>query len=199
MNLTCDPKPIYILLTMNRTFIRVTLLLILGFFTISAPAQIGSSGPKVGDLAPPIILPNGSGKLVSLSDYASRGYVVLIFYRGYWCGACTLQLAGFSEEYEKFKSAGADIIAISNDSQAFAWSTSLATGSKFEVLSDSDNSAIETYGILNKGEKGPFANPAVFIIDRENRIRFKRVELGQPEGLHATEILPELKKLVAAK
>ncbi len=39
---------------------------------------------KVGDKAPDFALPNGDGKLVTLSEYTGRGPVVVIFYRGFW-------------------------------------------------------------------------------------------------------------------
>ena len=39
---------------------------------------------KVGDKAPDFALPNGDGKLVTLSEYTTRGAVVVIFYRGFW-------------------------------------------------------------------------------------------------------------------
>jgi len=39
---------------------------------------------KVGDKAPDFALPNGDGKLVTLSEFTIRGAVVVIFYRGFW-------------------------------------------------------------------------------------------------------------------
>jgi hypothetical protein len=39
---------------------------------------------KVGDKAPDFTLPNGDGKPVSLSEYVSKGPVVIVFYRGFW-------------------------------------------------------------------------------------------------------------------
>jgi peroxiredoxin len=39
---------------------------------------------KAGDKAPDFALPNGDGKLVTLSEYTARGTVVVIFYRGFW-------------------------------------------------------------------------------------------------------------------
>ena len=39
---------------------------------------------KVGDKAPDFALPNGDGKLVTLSEFTVRGTVVVIFYRGFW-------------------------------------------------------------------------------------------------------------------
>jgi hypothetical protein len=47
-------------------------------------AKPGEVVLKVGDKAPEFSLPNGDGKLVSLSEYVSRSPVVIVFYRGFW-------------------------------------------------------------------------------------------------------------------
>lgn len=50
---------------------------------LSAPTTSGGL-LKVGAKAPDFALPNGDGKLVTLSEYTSRSPVVLVFYRGFW-------------------------------------------------------------------------------------------------------------------
>jgi peroxiredoxin len=62
------------------------LLLALALTVASAgpPQAPPHSHLKVGDKAPDFALPNGDGKLVTLSEYTVRGTVVVIFYRGFW-------------------------------------------------------------------------------------------------------------------
>jgi hypothetical protein len=43
-----------------------------------------SSKLKLGEKAPDFALPNGDGKLVTLSEYTQRTPTVLVFYRGFW-------------------------------------------------------------------------------------------------------------------
>ena len=62
----------------------VLALLSLLALCLAASAQTPKVVLKVGDKAPDFALPNGDGKTVSLSDYTSRGPVVVIFYRGFW-------------------------------------------------------------------------------------------------------------------
>ena len=50
---------------------------------LSAPSPSGTS-LKVGAKAPDFALPNGDGKLVTLSEYTQRSPVVVVFYRGFW-------------------------------------------------------------------------------------------------------------------
>lgn len=47
-------------------------------------AEKPAASLKVGDKAPEFALPNGDGKLVTLSEYTARSPVVLVFYRGFW-------------------------------------------------------------------------------------------------------------------
>jgi peroxiredoxin len=40
--------------------------------------------PKIGERAPQFSLPAATGSTVSLSDYAGKSKLVVVFYRGYW-------------------------------------------------------------------------------------------------------------------
>jgi peroxiredoxin len=44
----------------------------------------GGAVPKIGERAPQFSLPTAAGSTVSLSDYAGKSKLVLVFYRGYW-------------------------------------------------------------------------------------------------------------------
>ena len=74
-------------------------ILILIASAIASTAQTGQSplappkmptatktdtGITVGDKAPEFALPNGDGKLVTLSEYTAKSPVVVVFYRGFW-------------------------------------------------------------------------------------------------------------------
>jgi peroxiredoxin len=165
---------------------------------LPAPAP-GSVKLKVGDKAPDFGLPNGDGKLVLLAEYTSRSPVVLIFYRGFWCGACTQQLTKLAQDYDKIKQAGAELIAISVDEQSYAWSMGQTTGAKFDILSDSEKKTIISYGILNATEHGGIAHPSVFIVDKEGRIRFLHVGKDPTDRPSDETILEEIKKVTGVK
>jgi peroxiredoxin len=44
----------------------------------------GGATPKIGERAPQFSLPTATGSTVSLSDYAGKSKLVLVFYRGFW-------------------------------------------------------------------------------------------------------------------
>lgn len=64
-----------------KKLIITTILLVAA---VTASAQAPATHLKIGDRAPDFALPNGDGKLITLSDYIARGPVVIIFYRGFW-------------------------------------------------------------------------------------------------------------------
>ena len=50
----------------------------------TVPSPSDGAALRVGDKAPDFALPNGDGKLVSLSEYTAKTPVVMVFYRGFW-------------------------------------------------------------------------------------------------------------------
>jgi peroxiredoxin len=104
-----------------------------------------------------------------------------------------------AEDYDKIKQAGAELFAISVDEQSYAWSMAQTTGAKFQILSDAGKKTITDYGIVNKAEHGGIAHPAVFILDKEARIRYMYVGKNPADRPPDETIITEVKKVVGAK
>ena len=104
-----------------------------------------------------------------------------------------------AEDYNNFKRAGAEVIAISVDEQSFAWSMAQTTGAKFQILSDADKKVITSYGILNASEHNGIAHPSIFIVDREGKIRFLHVGKDPQDRPPDETILEEVKRLTGVK
>ena len=104
-----------------------------------------------------------------------------------------------AEDYNDFKRAGAELIAVSVDDQSFAWSMGQTTGAKFQILSDSDKKTIAAYGIVNAAEHNGIAHPSVFILDREGKIRFLHVGKDAQDRPSDEAIIEEVKKIASAK
>jgi peroxiredoxin len=90
---------------------------------------------------------------------------------------------------------GADLLAVSVDNQAFAWSMQQTTGAKYQILSDTDHKVIEAYGVFNAAEHGGIAHPSVFIIDKDGRISYLYVGKNPTDRPPDDVILAELKKV----
>lgn len=63
--------------------------------------------------------PNGNA--VRLSDYVKPGRVLLIDFWASWCGPCVMEIPFLKELYEKYHTAGLDIVSISLDTNKAAW------------------------------------------------------------------------------
>lgn len=104
-----------------------------------------------------------------------------------------------AEDYDKFKRAGAELIAVSVDEQSFAWSMAQTTGAKFQILSDADKKTIAAYGIVNAAEHDGIAHPSVFILDKEGKIRYFHVGKDPQDRPPDETILEEVKKVSGVK
>ena len=109
------------------------------------------------------------------------------------------QLTRLAEDYDKFKQAGVELIAISADAQSFAWSLGQTLNARFQILSDSDRKVITSYGVLNPTEHDGIAHPSVFILDKEGRIKYMYVGKDPQDRPSDETILEEVKKVTAAK
>lgn len=85
-------------------------------------------------------------------------------------------MAEYRDRYESIRKAGADIAAVAVDEPAPSEAVRQELGLPFPILCDTRRELITAWGLLNAGEKGGIAKPAVFVIDRERRVRFRSVD-----------------------
>lgn len=85
-------------------------------------------------------------------------------------------MAEYSARYDAIVATGAKLVAISVDDQARSEPCARELGLKFPLLSDTRRETIVAYGVLNRGEKGGIAYPAVFVIDRNRIVRYRMLE-----------------------
>jgi len=72
----------------------------------------GENAPKPGEVMPPFMLPDESGRLVSLQSLISRGAAIVMFYRGHWCPYCRLNVSAVIQAQDRIKALGGQIVAI---------------------------------------------------------------------------------------
>jgi thioredoxin-dependent peroxiredoxin len=124
---------------------------------------------RVGDWAPDFTLAGSNGELVSLSDFRGRSEVVLFFYPKDHSPACTAEACSFRDSYAVFHERGAEVIGISADSARSHKEFAARFRLPFILLSDSDGSVRERYGVAKTF--GIFPGRVTYLLDRQGVIR----------------------------
>ncbi len=137
-----------------------------------------STSAPVGCPGPDFILPAVDGTVRTLSAYLGTK-VVIVFYRGHWCGACRQQLAELRSTVQMLEDAGAAVLAISAEPLERAREGAEVHGLGFTILSDEGLSAIDRYGVRHEGEPEAggraIARPSIFVLDRHGVIRYAHI------------------------
>jgi peroxiredoxin len=170
----------------------------------------------IGQTAPNATLQTVDGDPVSLKALTMQKPTVLIFYRGGWCPYCNRQLAGLKDIETQLDGLGYQIIAISPETPAQLQEQKLQSKFSVRLLSDAALNAISGFGIgfyvpeeteatykskwnidLNNQDpsgKAVLPAPAVFILDKNARVKFSFVNPDYKERL-SPELLLSAAKL----
>ena len=104
----------------------------------------------VGGIAPDFTLKDQDGNDFKLSSLHGH-WVLLFFYRGYWCPYCMTEMSDFADHSDELAKLGVRLIPISVDDQQHAhdvWEK--AARKKFAILSDPSATVIKKYGLLHE-------------------------------------------------
>nr|BAO53976.1 peroxiredoxin [Euglena gracilis] len=135
------------------------------------PATVQHPAPDFDAVA----VVNGEFKNVKLSDYKGK-YVVLFFYPLDFTFVCPTEIIAFNDAAPKFKEIGAELLAVSVDSQFshLAWiNTPRNKGGlghmEIPLIADVTKQIAKDYGVLIEG--AGVALRGLFIIDGEGKLR----------------------------
>ena len=172
---------------------------------------------RTGDMAPDVTLPDAYGRPVRLPDVWRKGPLVLVFYRGGWCGYCNLQLRAWHERAAELARLGATLLAISPQTPDNSMSTAEDNKLGFTVLSDSKLEAangfelaytlppelVSFYGsvgtdipVLNGNGLWVLPVPATYVIDEQGGIRFAHIEEDVRRRAEPGDVLEVVSQLV---
>ncbi len=147
---------------------------------------------KVGDTAPDFTLSAQNGLSVSLNEFRGKNAVVLYFYPKDDTPGCTAESCAFRDQYEVFKTAGAEVIGVSGDSpeshQKFASKYQLP----FTLLSDKGDQVRKLYGAT--AAFGLFPGRVTYVIDQQGVVQYVFDSMLNFKG-HVEEALKTLQAL----
>jgi peroxiredoxin len=138
----------------------------------------------IGDLAPDFSLPNQFGETVTLSQFRGVKPVVIVFYPLSFSGICTGELCEIRDNFSKFESSEAELLAISVDSKYVQKVFAEHEGYKFSVLADfwPHGQVAKDYGVFL--EEHGISHRATFVIDKDGVVVAKFVTApGQARSL----------------
>jgi peroxiredoxin Q/BCP len=127
----------------------------------------------VGETAPDFELPwTGEGDF-KLSDRRGK-WVVLAFYPGDFTPTCTKQFCNYRDGREDLDELDADVVGISPQDVDSHLKFIDEHGLTVPLAADVDKSVARDYGVVGPGG---FVRRAVFIVDPEGRIGYRKVAL----------------------
>ncbi len=159
----------------------------MGIFSSHDGGKVGA-----GDEAPDFELPDASGKPVKLSGFRGQKAVVLYFYPKDDTPGCTVESCSFRDHYEDFKSAGAEVIGISSDSERSHEKFARKYRLPFRLLSDHSGKVRKLYGVPSTF--GLIAGRVTYVIDKQGKVRHVFNSQFNATG-HMGEALEVVKKL----
>lgn len=104
-------------------------------------------GLKAGTKAPVFRGIDQNGETVSLKEKLTKGSVVLVFYRGQWCGVCNRYLSALADSLDIIQQNGVSVIAVAPEIAENAQKTAEKSGLEISIISDSDLTIMNAYGV----------------------------------------------------
>lgn len=129
---------------------------------------------ELGQQAPDFELPwTGEG---DFSLAAHRGsWVILAFYPGDFTSVCTKQFCNYRDGREELEGLDAEVVGISPQDVESHERFTAEHRLTVPLAADVDMSVASTYGV--KGAGGKFVRRAIFIVDPDGKVRYRKVAL----------------------
>jgi peroxiredoxin len=172
----------------------------------------GENAPRPGDPMPPFMLPDDSGKLVSLTGLIAKGPVAVMFFRGHWCPYCRLNVRAVTQAVDRIKAMNAQVVAIMPELQQYAGKFKAESGAPFPVLTDLDNGyalslnlaiwlGTEIQGLLSYQDMARYHGndgwvlpiPAAFVIGRDGLVKARFVDPDFRKRMEIDDLLAALR------
>ena len=148
--------------------------------------------PAVGSAAPDFTLPSTSGSDFTLSQQRGKN-VLLAFFPLAFTRVCTAEMCAFTEDQERFREAGTEVVPISVDSIPTLKEYQAKERISVELLSDFKREVSRLYGTLL--EDRFHSARAYILIDRGGVVRWTFAEDTPGTRRENDELLQQVQAL----
>ncbi|HTY06291.1 MAG TPA: redoxin domain-containing protein [Gemmatimonadales bacterium] len=152
-----------------------------------------SAAPRIGAPAPDFSLPSTAGRDVSLGEFRGTRSVLLAFFPLAFTSTCTSEMNAFTEDFERFTTAGAVILPISTDSVPTLKEYKSKYAMKVDLLSDFKRTVSRQYDVLIEEKYHP--KRAYFLVDRAGVLRWAHTEAVLGDRRTDAELLERIAAL----
>lgn len=155
------------------------------------PAERPTTMPPTHPPAPALRGVDADGERFDIEELRGDP-VVLIFYRGLFCGLCKERLRALASYEEAYDRLDADVIAITPDPPELARRAEAAYDLDARIVSV-DRATLEHWGLWPRGER--FPRPSSFVLDEHGRIRYRHIGATAADRLSDVALLAALERL----
>ena len=173
----------------------------------------GENAPRPGEAMPAFLLPDETGRLVSLASLLADGPTAVMFYRGHWCPYCRLNVRAVVQAMDRIRTVGGKVVAIMPETQAFAGEFKAEGAVPFPVLTDLDNGyalslnlaiwlGAEIQRLLSYQDMASFHGndgwvlpiPATFVVGRDGLVKARFVDPDFRRRMEIDDLLDALRR-----
>lgn len=153
-------------------------------YTRHATVDVGSQAPmfKARDIM---------GVEFNTAGFTGRSNLVIFFYRNSRCQTCRDELKDIAGKYDYITRQDTEVVAISTDGIDEAKNLAVDLKLHFRVISDPGAEIVKMYSMFD--DNTDTAHPAVFMLDKNGVVRFKKIIHGLDDLLPANEIVNKLR------
>lgn len=148
--------------------------------------------PSVGQPAPDFTLPSTGGD-VTLAALKGKNNVLLAFFPMAFTSVCTAEMCAFTDDFDRFASAGTVVLPISVDSVPTLKEFKAKYGMKVDLLSDFKRKVTRLYGTLD--EDAFLSRRAYVLLDKQGVVRWTHVEAQLGHRREDAELLQQIAAL----
>lgn len=144
-----------------------------------------------GDTLPSVSIKDKDGKLFSLDSLKGKALVIYFYPKNFTPG-CTTEACEFRDKYEDFKDLGAEVVAISSDTEASHRKFVDQYNLPFIFLSDPEKVARKAFGVKSS-LLGIVPGRETFVFNKKGVLKMRYNNLSAAH--HTTKALLALKEM----